>query len=127
MLRTYLVAGILILMLVLGGYWQNHYVSESTDIMVEKLVNVEEQIRTKSWSNADQEIGKFSQEWSETKKLWSILIDHQEIDEIDLSLIRLEQYIKENEMVLSLGEVCALRMLINHIADKGMITLQNIF
>ncbi|ACL21290.1 DUF4363 family protein [Desulfitobacterium hafniense] len=127
MLRTYLIAGIIILILVLGGYWQNSYISESTYTLTEKLVNVEEQIRAKSWSNANQEIEKFSQDWNGIKKFWSILLDHQEIDEIELSLIRLEQYIKENETVLSLGELSALRLLVDHIADKGMITLQNIF
>lgn len=127
MLRTFITAGIIILILGLGGYWHNDYLNQTTYTIVEKVNNVEDQILEKNWNDANQEIERVKTEWDETKKLWSILLDHQEIDSIDLSLQRVEQYIKQNETALSLGEISVLRLLFNHIADTERISLQNIF
>ena len=127
MLRTFFTTVAIILILVLGGYWHNQFINHSTNILVEKIIKVEKQIHEKNWGNANQEIENLKGEWVETKKLWSIMLDHQEIDNIDLSLMRVEQYIMQNDATLSLGEVAALRLLFNHIADTQVISPQNIF
>lgn len=127
MLRTYITAGIIILVLGLGGYWHNQYINQSTNALVEKVIYIEDHIKAKNWSQANQEVTRVKTEWIETKKLWSVLLDHQEIDNIDLSLQRVEQYIVQNETALSLGEISALRLLFNHIADTESISLQNVF
>ncbi|MEL1135487.1 DUF4363 family protein [Desulfitobacterium sp. THU1] len=125
-LRTYLTVGIIILMLGLGSYWHNQYINSSTFSLEGMLIAVEDLIQSRHWDKANQQMDQLKKEWDETKKLWSILLDHQEIDNIDLSLKRAEKYILENEAALSLGEVAALRLLFNHIADTETITFQNI-
>ncbi|AGA69702.1 hypothetical protein Desdi_2272 [Desulfitobacterium dichloroeliminans LMG P-21439] len=126
MLRTYLTVGIIILVLVLGSYWHNQYINSSASSLEGMLIAVEDIIQNRHWGNANQQMDQLKKEWDETKKLWSILLDHQEIDTIDLSLKRAEKYILEQEAALSLGEVAALRLLFHHIADTETITLQNI-
>ena len=59
--------------------------------------------------------------------MWAILIDHTEIDNIDMALAKIEQYIKTGEKGLALGELSSLELLIRHIPDKEKLSLENIF
>lgn len=127
MLRTYVVAGIIVLVLIFGGYWHNQYINQSATTLVKKFAYIEELIQERNWESVNQEIEKVKLDWHETKNYWSVLLNHQEIDNIDLSLKRVEKYIVEKESALSLGEVSALQLLFDHIAETETITLQNIF
>ena len=89
-------------------------------------MTVEQSISTQLWDAAQMELNITQQDWDKSKTWWTILLDHQEIDMIDLSLKRLDKYIITQNLPLSLGEVAALELLINHIADTEQLNLRNI-
>ena len=108
--RTYIMVGVIILLLGVGTFWYSDYIHKSADSIVEKLNHVEGLIQVEKWEEAEVELSKMEKEWKETKKMWSILLHHQEIDNIDISLKRAEKYIEGKSPVLGLGELSALRL-----------------
>jgi len=64
--------------------------------------------------------------WNKHKGWWAMVIDHQEIDQIDMALIRTRQYIDLQDRDASV-ELAVLRRMLEHIPDKEQVNLKNIF
>ena len=94
--------------------------------LAQSISTVEKLVAEKNWSKAGEEIRKVKTQWEEMKKLWSVFLDHQKIDDIDLSIMRIEQYINAQEIALSLGELSVLLSTVNNISDNERITFKNL-
>lgn len=118
---------VIIVMLLIGGSFTSYrHIQTTTQIMRIQLEAVEQSISTQKWERAEKELTSAQQSWTKTNTSWSILLDHEEIDTIDLSIKRLERYIETQDVTLSLGEVSALKFLFEHISDAEQFTLKNI-
>ena len=126
LLRT--IAIILIISFVLGGFAIGSYkfINDSALDMVGEISKVELSLKSSDWNTATDQLKLTTDSWEKTKYWWSILLHHQEIDNIDLSLERLSKYIETKGTSLSLAEVGALKKLFDHIADTESLTLRNI-
>lgn len=119
---------ILILALILGvGYWTLHKVSENTEILLSQSSKLQESINNDQWDLSLERFKTLTSSWNEMISLWSVLLHHSEIDSINLTLARIEQYIKTRKTGLVLGEISSLKVLIKHVPEKEKLTLENIF
>jgi len=115
------------LVLLLGGsFASNQYIRSTTQSIDSQLASVEQMISTQQWDAAQKELNTTQQHWNKSKTWWTILLDHQEIDKIDLSLKRLDKYIVSRNFPLSLAEVAVLELLINNILNTEKLNLRNI-
>ncbi|MDR3586436.1 MAG: DUF4363 family protein [Desulfosporosinus sp.] len=118
---------VIIVVLLLGGSWTTYrYLQTTTQALGTQLETVEQSISTQKWEVAQKELNTALQRWDKNKTWWTVLLDHQEIDNIDFSMTRLEKYIETQDMPLSLGEVSTLKLQVNHISDTEKLNLQNI-
>ena len=118
---------IIIVVLLLGGSWTTYrYIQTTTLALGTQLETVEQSISTQKWEAAQKELNTALQRWDKNKTWWTILLDHQEIDNIDMSMNRLEKYIETQDISLSLGEVSTLKLQVDHISDTEKLNLQNI-
>jgi hypothetical protein len=119
---------VIIVVLLLGGSLATYRYIETTSHSLEnQLKTVEQSAAARKWENAQKELNTAQLRWDKTKNWWTVLLDHKEIDSIDISMKRLEKYIETQDVSLSLGEVSALKLLVNHINDTEKFTLRNIF
>ncbi len=117
---------IVFFLMIAGSLSSYNYINSTSKNLVIQLGKVEESLQNQKWSVAQEEMELTQTSWDKTKYWWTILLDHREIDNIDLSAQRLEQYIKAQDPTLSLGEVSALELLFEHIADTEALTIKNI-
>lgn len=126
MYRTYIAVGVIILLLGVGGFWHSNYIQKSADSLVQRIDSVEELILLDKWDDGRQEMLRIEEEWKNTKKLWSVLLHHQEIESIDITLKRAEKFVMGKNSLHGIGELSALRLLFEHISDTEILSLQNI-
>lgn len=126
-MRTITYVGIGFVLLLALGYSSYLYIDSSANTLTQRLAYVDDSIHNGKWDRAEQEFKSTQNIWQNTKKWWTLLLDHQEIDNIDISMQRLGQYVKTKGVALSLAEVSSLHMLVEHIADTESFTLTNIF
>lgn len=88
---------------------------------------IEQHITADNWDEAYKTSIEFTNKWNEYSTKIKLFIDHQEMDNIDLELWKLPQYIKEMTKDESLASVHSLKFLLNHIAELEEIKLENIF
>jgi hypothetical protein len=119
---------VITLCLILGaGYYTLSEVSKTADILISRSDLIKANIENENWDRARGDLKEFIAFWNDVKSVWTILINHTEIDSIDMALAKIEQYIITQEKGLALGEMSLLKLLIEHIPEKEKLKLENIF
>ncbi len=123
---------ILIILITLGlifgaGYFTMLKVSNSSEVLMVHCKHIRTGVEENRWDEAKSQLKEFNALWENTKSVWTILINHKEIDAIDIALVRIEEYLKAGEKGLALGEISVLELLIRHIPATEKVTLENIF
>lgn len=95
--------------------------------LVNSIEEIEKNAKIEDWGQAQTNLKKVNDIWSDVKGTWSALIDHQEIDNIDVTLSRLEMLVQSKEVPSSLSEAAALRKYIGHIPAKEKLDIENLF
>lgn len=98
----------------------------STDLQ-KSISGVEADTTAENWENAEQGVKQIKSKWAGVSKTWSILIDHQEIDNIEFTLSKMEKLISVRDKNSALAESSALMNYVRHIPRKENLNFQNIF
>ena len=125
-MRVILTIIIIVFLMFAGSLSSYNYINSTSKNLVTHLENVEKSVQDQKWNVAQEQMELTQTNWNKTKYWWTILLDHHEIDNIELSSLRLKQYLKAQDSTLSLAELSALEMLFEHIADTEAINLKNV-
>lgn len=125
-MRTIYIIVIIIILLLGGSLSSYRYLQATTQTLGAQLEAVEQSISTEKWEVAQKELNTTQERWDKNKAWWTVLLDHEEIDTIDIGINRLDKFIKTQNITLSLGEVSALKLRLDHIADTEKLNLKNI-
>lgn len=124
---------ILIIMIAIIGlnYYTQHYLEETSNHLAEKLIELKSEIeiaqQTSQTDKAKQLAEEIKDNWDEQEKGWSLLIKHEELDLIQLSILKVKAGIENNTLVESLLEIDQSIFLVGHIKEKDSFQLKNIF
>lgn len=126
-MRTFKIVLIIVLLFLLGWYFVYESIDKHATSFVKQLDNISDIIREENWDMVSIEYGRMKNNWNKIRKLLTILLDHHEIDNIDLSIARANQYIETKNIPLSLGEIEVLKQLFNIVKESESLTLTNVF
>ena len=126
-IKFFILIVILLALVFCIGILSQGILSRSSIELGEKIVKVEESITANDWASAAESIKEIREKWNTAKKTWAVLIDHFEIDNIDITMTRVEQYITCEDTSSGLAEASALHKYISHIPHKEILNLENIF
>ena len=126
-MRTILTIVIIVILLLGGSLASYRYIETTTQAIGAQFETVEQSISTQKWEGAQNKLNIAQQDWEKAKPWWTVILEHQEIDNIDISMKRLEKYIETQDISLSLGEMSVLKLIVNHIQDTEKFTFGNIF
>lgn len=89
--------------------------------------SLEQYIKAEKWEKAYKTSTEVTKKWEEQSKVIKLFVNHQEIDNIEMELWKLPQYVKEETKDEALASVHVLKFFLNHISDLEKINIQNIF
>jgi hypothetical protein len=101
--------------------------SNLSQVLTSHLDKIENNVYTNNWDIIEAEFKVINQKWKKELKLLTLVLDHQELEKINLSLMKFKGYIEIKNKPLALGESSNLKYLINHIREKESLSLDNIF
>lgn len=105
----------------------NHYLGKSSEILQVELRVVEEQLLSEDWAQALFRLEDIEIKWTEYKSWWAVFLNHATLNNIEISINRLEQYIITEDKSLSLAELSELLIILEDISDAERLKLYNIF
>lgn len=117
----------LTILLIAGGCLTLYALNSESQQLSTRLSKVEEAIENQDWNEAARKLEEFHDRWDKTILVWSMLVDHYEIDNIELVLSQLISYVKTEDKTEALSNMSSLRTLIKHIPTKEAFRLQNVF
>lgn len=124
---------IILILIFLGDYLIAKYLDNTSTSLVSKLDSLENNIIKLEESNSEgrekitKEIEDVKEEWNTIEEIWAIIVLHQEIDNIEISLLKLESEIKYGELYEALEELSTAKFLVHHIEEKEKFNFKNIF
>lgn len=125
-MRTVPAIIVLVILLLGGSLTASRYLETTAQTMGTEIEAVEQSISAQKWEAAQNELGIAQQNLEKNKTWWTVLLDHQVIDDITMSMTRLDKYIETRNIALSLGEVSALKLQVDNISETEKFNFQNI-
>lgn len=126
-MRALFISLTIVLLIGIGSYFVYNSVENSTEYFIDNLSELSVQINKKDWETARSQYLKIEERWNEVKDKWEILIDQQDILNINMTMSKMDQYIKSKDITLSLAELEALKRLFDFVRENESLSLSNIF
>lgn len=127
-MRTAAIVLILILIFTFGlDIASYYYLKDTAASLSNGIRSLPQKIDEEDWASAYKDLTVTSKQWSSVKGVWAVLINHEEIDNIDMSLTRLKSFVKYNDTEEAMAEYNTFKMLVDHIPENQRFSLVNIF
>ena len=126
-MRTSLIISLALLIVVIGGGMLE---AMETEILSTRYVSAAEELRVMAeksdWGKAQETVKAYMRDWEDTAAWLQLLINHEDIDDVTLALVRLNAAIAAEEQA-GCFEACAeLKENARHIHHRDAFTLGNV-
>lgn len=126
-MRTSLFIALVLLVMVIGGGVLEEM---ETEILCERYTSAAEELRVMAekadWNRAQETVDAYMTDWEDTASWLQLLINHEDIDDVTLALVRLEAAVSAHEQA-GCFEACAeLKENARHIHHRDAFTLGNV-
>lgn len=102
------------------------HLEDTSDVLIQKIAEINYNIK-ENIDVAKELINELEEKWEETNRTWSTIVIHQELDQIELSLLTAKAAVENGLVDDALIEVNKLNFLLEHISEKESFKLKNIF
>lgn len=118
---------VLFLLLLIAATFSSFYLHNLCVDFSSKFDELEELIVDENWDESYNYVVDLLEETSKRGKLTAVIINHEEVDKLELELYTLTQYIKNKNMDLSLATLYRMKFDLENIRKLNEFTLENIF
>lgn len=125
-MKPLIIIVVLTALLIAGGCLTLYALNLESQRLSDSLSILEKDIENRNWDAAAKKLEEFHGRWDKISSFWAMLIDHYEIDNIELVLSHLVSYVKNQDKNEALSEMSSLKTLIKHIPEKESFNLKNI-
>lgn len=120
-----------ILLVITASIISQNYLNQSSDMLLGKLETLKTEIQNAKQTGALENAIELSENvlnnWEEINKNWSMLVVHEELDLIELSLIGVKASVESGSAEDALQEIDKSLFLVGHIKEKESFKIKNIF
>jgi len=115
------------IVMIIGILYSHKYLNNVSQELGNLNDEIEQYITDSDWDKAYESAMEYTEKWKEYSKVIKIFLDHQEMDNIEIELWKLPQYIKEETKDEALASIHILKFLVDHISELEQVTIENIF
>ncbi|MEL7566031.1 MAG: DUF4363 family protein [Dehalobacterium sp.] len=126
-MKFYLSLIITFILILCFGFFIIGSLTQSAENITNNFAEISDAINEEDWPKAEEQFTSVKEEWTQYKKWWAMIIDHHEIDNIDISFSRVDEYINHQNPALAAGELSVLEQYLKHIPETEKISWKNIF
>lgn len=118
---------ILFVLLIIAATFSSFYLHNFCVDFSNKFDELEELIVDENWDESYNYVVDLLDETSKKGKLTAVIINHEEVDKLELELYTLTQYVKNKNSDLSLATLHRMKFDLENIRKLNEFTLENIF
>ena len=125
-MKSFWAAVVIAVLLIGGGILFNMNIDHVTEELAEKEEKITALIEKGNFPDAKKEIDELKKYIDDKMIVLASVVDHKNIDEIELCVAEMEGYTKEKSRTEAIAKCKKLEHLINHLPINYSVTLQNI-
>lgn len=125
-LKTLLILAAGLIIIFAGGTASHMYLARSAGILIESLDALWELVEAEDWERAKEKVQSIEEDWQSTKQVWAAIVNHQEIDQLELIVVRLRQQINNEDKHWARIELSLAKSILEHVYEKERLTWGNI-
>lgn len=105
---------------------QHVYIKNKTDLFISYCEEAIDYVNIDDFDSAKEKIILINKEWEKSEKTLEALVEHDEIDKIEMSLRLITSYTNSEEKAMFLSEANVLTFLFGHIEYIDDLAIENI-
>jgi hypothetical protein len=126
-IKNVYISFIFFIAIVLAAFFSIRYLDGVCMKFTKLTDELETSINENKWDTSYKTSLEFFDDWQKYSDKISVFVHHAEIDNINMELWKLTQYVREKNKDESLASVHALKFLLEHIDKMERINMQNVF
>jgi len=126
-MRNFIILIVAIVILLSAGIWQIKYIEETSIFAISDVEYAMNLVQNNNFAAANAHITELDNTWKGMKNIWTIFINHNEIDDIEIALLNFKTYTKLNNKEESLLYSEQLKQNLKHVSEKQKIRIENVF
>lgn len=125
-MKQVIISVVCIAILVIGGIAEIKYLNKSASYLSYDIEYIRNAINNDNYDIAKEQLNNTKNNWEVQKKIWHIFVNNEEIENIDESIVELEEYLNNQMKEESLVEVAKLISLVKYSAKMQELSLETI-
>ncbi|MDI3534174.1 MAG: hypothetical protein PWQ82_539 [Thermosediminibacterales bacterium] len=125
-MRVIIVTFILFCVFLSLGFYTVSFLDKTSSSMADILNKIEKAVVQENWPDANKSLSVLEKQWRQNQPYWSILINHHEIDNIELSITHIKEYIKSKNTSEARAEIAGMKLFLKHIPENEKLSLENV-
>lgn len=126
-MKSLFISSLIIIILIITWIAAYNFISETVGELNALLDNMKDKIHKDNWHSAITVYNSINEKWKNRSSFLMLILDHEEMEKVNLTLERTKEYISIKDKSLVLGEMASLKFFFNHIKEKESLSLKNIF
>lgn len=125
-MKQVIISVVCIAILVIGGTAEIKYLNKSASYLSYDIEYIRNAINNDNYDFAKEQLNNTKNNWEAQKKIWHIFVNNEEIENIDESIVELEEYINNQMKEESIVEVSKLISLIKYSANMQRLSIETV-
>lgn len=125
-MKQVIISVVCIAILVIGGTAEIKYLNKSASYLSYDIEYIRNAINNDNYDFAKEQLNNTKNNWEAQKKIWHIFVNNEEIENIDESIVELEEYINNQMKEESIVEVSKLISLIKYSANLQRLRIETV-
>lgn len=117
---------IIVLIVCLDLFTQN-YTKQSVETITEELALIKEEMTLGNKEKTKEKIDELNQKWKEKHDKLAYYIEHDELEKVNTSLVKIKSYIEIEEYNEAIPEITECKYILEHIKEKQRLKIINVF
>ena len=126
-MREIIIIVIVIVLVSVGSIFTQKYLEKTSDELTAKLEELKNEIKGENFETADSISNEVLAKWQDIKHKWSMVVVHEELDNIELAMLGVKGSIEAQDSEDGLVEIEKSIFLVSHIKEKEAFKIKNIF
>ena len=117
----------IVAIITVGGILTQWYLDRSADELASQLERVESAVEHGDWRESEGGFAVLEKDWNRAHDNWALFTDHMELDNLEMCLVRLQEFIATRDEVNARAAAGEAMDLIRHIPERYRLTWRNVF
>ena len=127
MRKEIIIVLIIIIIIFATDILTQNFTKNSISLINEKLDNIKTTIINNETNDLNSEIKNLDENWTDINNKMSFYIEHDELEKVNTSLVKIKSYIEFEEYSEAVPELEECKYILDHIKEKQRLKIINLF